>query len=206
MENAGIAANKFLTTKTADDFHDFEKHLIVASLTIAHELVHVFVGRLTGVNDADTPPKIDVPPKTGMALSLGESGRYWETKFVGYSVWAFYDDKDIRKEAQGGTLWADIQRTKGSTLESHLVPHPWVKNMLAGVFAHVPAGPKPLKRPATAKQLRDKRAAMNPHYIDGDPALKNFIVQLSKLQPYTLEGADYARVQGIAANPGKIVV
>ncbi|KAK0739908.1 hypothetical protein B0T21DRAFT_330200 [Apiosordaria backusii] len=202
MEYAGVAANRFLATKTAADLADLEKHLIVASLTIAHELVHVFVGRLTGVIDADTPPKIDVPPKAGTILSLGESGLYWEVKFVGYSVWSFYDDKDARKEAQGGTLWADIQRTKGSALETHLVPHAWVKNMLAGV----PAGPKPLKRPATAKQLREKRAAMNPNYIDGDAALKAFIVQLGKLQPYTLEGPEYARVQGIAADPRRIEV
>ncbi|KAK4180585.1 hypothetical protein QBC36DRAFT_177486 [Triangularia setosa] len=205
MENTSIAANRFLTTKTADDFQDLEKHLIVVSLTITHELMRVFVGRLTWINDTDTPPKIDVPLKTVMALSLGESGRYWETKFVGYSVWAFYDDKDIRKETRGGTLWTDIQRTKGSTLNSHLVPHPWVKKCLLEVCCSYSIV-VPVKRPATAWQLRDKRVAMNPHYIDGDDALKNFIVQMLKLQPYTLEGVDYARAQGITADPRKIVV
>ncbi|KAJ6789630.1 hypothetical protein PWT90_08485 [Aphanocladium album] len=57
---------------------NFKFHLIIA---LAHEIVHLFVGYLTGNSRVATPSRIAPPGER--SGRIGESGRYWETTFLG---------------------------------------------------------------------------------------------------------------------------
>lgn len=130
MEYVGLAAEAAATSPTASNMKNLEKHLLMGSLTIAHELVHFFAGRIIGVPETDTPDKINAPPE--LSRVKGESGRFWEDKFVGYNIEAFFDPADPLKEKQAGKLWADKKQSRVAPADQNLVDHAWVKTMLAG--------------------------------------------------------------------------
>ena len=56
---------------------DFQRFLFMLDTTITHELVHVFIGYLTGTSEPDTPDRIQHPPRPS-AKSSSKSGKAWE--------------------------------------------------------------------------------------------------------------------------------
>lgn len=67
------------------------------------------------------PNKINAPPK--LSRVKGESGRFWEDKFVGYNIEAFFDPADPLKEKQAGKLWADKKQSRVAPADQNLVDH-----------------------------------------------------------------------------------
>ncbi|KAK8112193.1 uncharacterized protein PG998_008650 [Apiospora kogelbergensis] len=66
--------------RVAGDAYDIFKFQM--GISIAHEIVHLFVGFLTGTERAMTPPDIRMPG-FGESDEHGEAGRYWEKIFLG---------------------------------------------------------------------------------------------------------------------------
>lgn len=65
--------------KAAKDEHYC--YIFIMAVTVAHEVVHVFIGFLTGDNWPDTPPEVQA---RGFAdHRVGESGRFWEDALFG---------------------------------------------------------------------------------------------------------------------------
>ncbi|KAK4099870.1 hypothetical protein N658DRAFT_539110 [Parathielavia hyrcaniae] len=67
----------------AADAYDLFKFQM--AITVAHEIVHMLTGFITGTSLPDTPPNVNVKPyikKYGKGVQ-GEAGRYWESIILG---------------------------------------------------------------------------------------------------------------------------
>lgn len=97
---------------TDPDVEEFQRFLFLMGMAAAHELVHAFVGVLTGEADSLTPPPVDYP-RAGLVggLSNGESGRYFEGALCGFLVEAYHRDGHRLGIRQAGEL---IGRTSDS--------------------------------------------------------------------------------------------
>ncbi|KAK4202610.1 hypothetical protein QBC40DRAFT_168889 [Triangularia verruculosa] len=176
---------------------NLEKHLLMGGLTIAHELVHFFAGRIIGVPETDTPDKINAPP--GLMRAKGESGRFWEDKFVGCNIEAFYDPADPLKDKQAGILWADKKTTPVAPADQKLVDHAWVKKMLTGTFTPATLAAPKAKRKQSDREMRETRRPADGNYIDGNKEFATYYDKIKSKPTLTLSGAELARVKGIAS-------
>ncbi|KAK4205128.1 hypothetical protein QBC40DRAFT_261114 [Triangularia verruculosa] len=93
----------------ADNNHreDFERFCFLMGLAAAHELVHTFVGYLTGNSDTDTPPRVIFPniaPTAPLPVTDGEVGRFWEGKLLGFLVQAWEDPRNPLGDRQAGEM------------------------------------------------------------------------------------------------------
>lgn len=69
-------------------------------ITLAHELIHCFTGYLTGTAKPLTPRTISLTPYGNR--QSGESGRYWESVFLGGVVEFYQDSQDPLGSRQAG--------------------------------------------------------------------------------------------------------
>ncbi|CAP65864.1 uncharacterized protein PODANS_5_10745 [Podospora anserina S mat+] len=143
---------------------------------------------------------LTVPARAGNAppeLSRvkGESGRFWEDKFVGYNIEAFFDPADPLKEKQAGKLWADKKQSRVAPADQNLVDHAWIKTMLAGT-----------RRKESEKEMRETRGPAAGDYIDGNAEFATYYQKIKGKPTFTLTGTDLTRVKGIAAKPTNIRV
>ncbi|KAK5993042.1 hypothetical protein PT974_06469 [Cladobotryum mycophilum] len=118
IENALEAAD-------ANDTRDWSKFLFLMSLSIAHELVHMFIGYLTGDSSRDTPPQVDYRPQA--SGSRGESGRAWEREMFGFLTEAVYDPNDRRGLAQAGVFYGKLSKDEGWILNQG-----WIEEWVTG--------------------------------------------------------------------------
>jgi hypothetical protein len=95
MVEAAVTAAKDVSRidkPTATDLDRLGALLFVLGLTMAHELVHVMVGRIVGPAVFNTPKKVKanttvassgntITTSSGMVLPTGESGSHWEWDF-----------------------------------------------------------------------------------------------------------------------------
>jgi hypothetical protein len=104
VDSAKVAAEDTFRNASSENSANLEKFLFMLGLTIAHELVHFFTGRIAGDPATDTPSKVNYPPQ--LNVQRGEAGRYWEKAFLGYEIESYWDPKDVLKEKQAGALYA----------------------------------------------------------------------------------------------------
>ncbi|KAK7964465.1 hypothetical protein PG988_011439 [Apiospora saccharicola] len=81
-------------------------------LTVAHEIIHLFVGFLTGSERAMTPPNVSMPGYDRNETT-GEAGRYWERIFLGGMVENWSTKDHPMRDRQSGTpyLFDDAHTT-----------------------------------------------------------------------------------------------
>ncbi|KAF7536450.1 hypothetical protein G7054_g4585 [Neopestalotiopsis clavispora] len=102
MINAGAGKN-------VDEKDAFESFLFLMSITVAHELVHLFVGFISGNNRPLTPPDVSFLPEDYntkiRGKPVGESGRAWEAYVLGGTVEAFEQKDNPLGNRQAGTMY-----------------------------------------------------------------------------------------------------
>ncbi|KAI1208355.1 uncharacterized protein F4807DRAFT_148849 [Annulohypoxylon truncatum] len=99
-------------------------------ISVAHEMVHLLVGYLTGSHSPPTPPGVTLTP-FGNTVS-GESGRYWESILLG-GVVEFYQDRNDPLEArQAGVPWL-IQDGRNN-VSARMVSMDYINRFLNGNF------------------------------------------------------------------------
>lgn len=92
---------------TNPDVEEFQRFLFLMGMAAAHELVHAFVGAVTGGTDRSTPPPANFPhPGLRGGAGLGESGRYFEGVLCGFLVQAYHRDGHRLGVRQAGELVA----------------------------------------------------------------------------------------------------
>jgi hypothetical protein len=119
-----------------------EKALFFLALTVAHEMVHVYFGYLTADEGRNTPALTNYPPGLTVGEMNGESGRFWESHFIGAITKACHQPSDPLGLAQAGTLYFCEKDDRGFELSQA-----WVKACLAGSMylpnAHLNPGSLP---------------------------------------------------------------
>ncbi|KPM38673.1 hypothetical protein AK830_g7871 [Neonectria ditissima] len=110
--NKTVINNAILAAED-NDKEDFHKFLFLLSVSVAHELVHLFVGFMLGDSGRSTPAEINHPAGQAGSQRLGESGRYWEGKFLGHCVEAFYDETHPRGLNQPGIFYTNAHTGRG---------------------------------------------------------------------------------------------
>jgi hypothetical protein len=124
VRDATVAAEDTLKDPRPAHHANLQKFLFILGLTIAHELVHFFIGRILGDVEDDTPKKIDDPDmSTG---KMGESGRYWEKHLLGHRIERYWDATDPLGEKQAGALYAFDSRITATK-----VAQSWIKEAAA---------------------------------------------------------------------------
>lgn len=73
-----------------NDSNNYNLFKFQMAITVAHEIVHLLTGYLTGKKLPPTPPGVSLPSYGN--TNSGESGRYWESQLLG-GVVEFYEDK-----------------------------------------------------------------------------------------------------------------
>ncbi|KAK4160379.1 hypothetical protein QBC43DRAFT_270492 [Cladorrhinum sp. PSN259] len=201
MENAAYSVNKAATSNTPANVADYENHLLMASITIAHEMVHFLVGKIVGFWDIFTPSKVDSPPN--LNTETGEAGRFWEVEFFGRLINAYQTDgnSDVR---QGGTLWADIKVSTGAAALTGKVPQNFVKAILARNFSVLPVSVINSKRLASVKTVRALGPATDKSYIDAAADFDKALNSMRTLQTHSLSGRDWERVKSINTTPTNV--
>ena len=115
---------------TDPDVEEFQRFLFLMGMAAAHELVHAFVGVLTGSAETLTPAAADYP-RPGIRGSVvgGESGRYFEGAFCGFLVEAYHRDGHRMGVRQAGEL---IARTSDINLRAafYRLDRNWVLDRL----------------------------------------------------------------------------
>ncbi|KAK4182117.1 hypothetical protein QBC35DRAFT_421248 [Podospora australis] len=205
MAYAAEAVQTAATTPNANNTAAFEKHLIMASISIAHEMVHFMVGKIIGTSTSNTPEKVNSPPN--LSKEDGEAGRFWEEKFIGRLVNAYQTTGDNNLK-QGGTLWADYKRSVGAAAVMGQVSQVWVKGMLARQFAtNLPIVVTDSKRAESVRTVRDLRGApASNSYINTDAEFTTAFARLAQITTRSLSGRDWVRITALNTNPANIVV
>ncbi|KEZ46583.1 hypothetical protein SAPIO_CDS0390 [Scedosporium apiospermum] len=105
------------------DREELRKFLFLLGISVAHELVHMFVGYLSGDNEDDTPPTIGrYPPGTS---GIGEAGMHWENVLFNGFVEAMYDSSNPLGASQAGIYYLTTPSARG-----RLLNRDWMLRML----------------------------------------------------------------------------
>ncbi|KAH7240891.1 uncharacterized protein BKA55DRAFT_693135 [Fusarium redolens] len=109
IENMITAGNNSASTNNPDELAAFESFMFLVSVTIAHELMHLFVGFLTGYNWPATPPQLSFLPELFNNEidneEVGESGRYWEGMVLGGTIETYENTSNPLGTRQAGDLF-----------------------------------------------------------------------------------------------------
>ena len=104
---------------------EFQKYLFLLSVTVAHELVHLFVGMLLGNSEFDTPGAINFPTVSSLSTE-GESGRVWESLFFeGYNIVPYEDRRHELGILQAGIFCARARDGQAAPVDQN-----WMLQML----------------------------------------------------------------------------
>jgi hypothetical protein len=98
--------------------HSYDMFRFQMAITVAHEIIHLLIGYLTGKKQPHTPPEVSLAPYGTMVT--GESGRYWESLLLGGVVEFYEDSQDPLGNMQAGTpyLIADGRKSAPARLIS----------------------------------------------------------------------------------------
>ncbi|KAK3293435.1 uncharacterized protein B0H64DRAFT_212934 [Chaetomium fimeti] len=97
IDNMGNAQDQ--SPAVARDSYDLFKFQMVIS--IAHEMVHLLTGFITGTREPNTPPRITAEPYNNQH-DVGEAGRYWESRFLGGFVEFWSEPSNPLRARQAG--------------------------------------------------------------------------------------------------------
>lgn len=91
-----------LHTAGENNANELRGFLFLMGLSVAHELIHTFVGFLTGDDGRDTPDSIRYP--LGPVRQEGESGNFWEGKLLRCRIQAYFNPRNPRGTRQVGDM------------------------------------------------------------------------------------------------------
>ncbi|KAK4464057.1 hypothetical protein QBC42DRAFT_284808 [Cladorrhinum samala] len=115
----------------AADAHDkteFRRFLFLMGMSTAHELVHAFVGVLTGDTTTLTPPPADFPrPGDRSSTTPGESGRFFEGALTGFLVEAYQLNHGLG-DRQAGELLCQARSSAGNVY--YILNESWMLDRL----------------------------------------------------------------------------
>ncbi|XXG99471.1 hypothetical protein Hte_005810 [Hypoxylon texense] len=106
--------------------NNYDRFKFQMVITVAHEIVHLLTGFLTGTARPLTPPGVSL-------RTAGESGRYWESILLGGVVEIFEDGSDPLRERQAGLPYL-IEDSENSA-PAQLVSTTYITNFLNGHFS-----------------------------------------------------------------------
>ncbi|KAI1349766.1 hypothetical protein F5Y01DRAFT_316439 [Xylaria sp. FL0043] len=128
MQNLLRAGDSVRNNESFSEAHfaAYESFTFIMAITVAHELVHFFIGYLTGRASPNTPEKISYLPsiynKPGIdGKEIGESGRTWEGDVFGGIVETAEDSTDPLGAYQAGTLWLIDERKQVRRIDRSFV-------------------------------------------------------------------------------------
>ncbi|KAI1347079.1 hypothetical protein F5Y01DRAFT_319154 [Xylaria sp. FL0043] len=200
-----------------DAFQDF---MVLMAVTIAHELVHLWVGYLTASWDSPhTPVQVDFLASyyTGArhygtdnhGNGCGDSGRVWEDLAFGGTLEAFGEPSNLLKAYQAGTLYC-INRS-GAARE---VRRSWIKDFLRRRNFRLPFVVKDDATPiavlrAQTWNMNEVRKNLVPGEVTqalrGDYEMPREItredLEIYRVQPYTIRGDLYRELRRAATEP-----
>lgn len=110
---------------TGDNYNCFKFQM---AITIAHEIVHLLTGFLTGTARPYTPPGVSLGNYGNR--NMGESGRYWESILLGGVVEFFEDGNDPLQERQAGRPY--LIEDSRNNVPAQLVSTTYINNFLNG--------------------------------------------------------------------------
>jgi hypothetical protein len=85
---------------------DYKSFMVQLGITMAHELVHCFVGMLAGSEEIDTPKELVGNHTSGIdCMDWGESGLTWEIHALGGPITAWREQGNELGERQSGSVW-----------------------------------------------------------------------------------------------------
>jgi hypothetical protein len=87
-----------------DHWEAYNRFLLSLAVTIAHELVHCFMGFLSGTEKADTPLDL-MGIKVSYGGTWGDSGTVWEHLVLGGCVMSYEESEHPLGTDQAGVLW-----------------------------------------------------------------------------------------------------
>lgn len=90
VHNLKNRADPASRARQANAVKNFEAGAFLMGITVAHQVVHKWIRYLLGVPTAGTPPHIAFPGT--QSIDGGESGWYWEARFLGGGRVVCYED------------------------------------------------------------------------------------------------------------------
>ncbi|KAK4233931.1 hypothetical protein C8A03DRAFT_38318 [Achaetomium macrosporum] len=161
MPQSGLASiSSTLNTRNSapESVAHMEKLLFLLGLAIAHELVHLFIGRMTGLSTVHTPGKVSSKSGSRSDLSrvIGESGDYWEWIWFGkVRIEAYRNNKQRLAHDQALDLYSVDMSSSG---KSYILPQDWVSNALRFKFTFpLNMATNPFKPPSTGSNTMLKK-------------------------------------------------
>jgi hypothetical protein len=108
------AGSNSYTTNNPDELSAYESLLFLMSVATAHEIVHFFVGFLTGYDQPSTPDFVNFLPdlfnSSYRGIPVGESGRAWEGMVFGGTLEAFEAQSPLGARQAGDLFLIDGQK------------------------------------------------------------------------------------------------
>ncbi|KAK4171153.1 hypothetical protein QBC36DRAFT_382776 [Triangularia setosa] len=184
---------------------DFERFLLLMGLATAHELVHTFVGFLTGNEDTNTPPRVQFPvPSTLMPnpLTGAEAGAFWEGQMLGFLVQAWENSRSRLGDRQAGDMLG-----LGPASRHYALGERWMRSWILLDFSAQPerssapisvSGRKVMQKTDRRKALLDENDL--PRALDKTP----FIERLNSFSSHLLPVSVVRDVMSMAAHPSRI--
>ncbi|KAI0403870.1 hypothetical protein F4802DRAFT_569693 [Xylaria palmicola] len=175
-------------------FAAYENFMFIMAITVAHEVVHLFVGYLTGRELPNTPRRVSYIPSVYNKLQddgteMGESGRAWEGYVFGGIVETAEDRANPLGAYQAGTLWLIDERKQVRRIDRSSV-----KQILNEDFAF------PLRTTGPAISLAEMDRNYRMMKTVREPLLSSALVQiLNRDRPTRTIRADIVRRYTIMA-------
>ncbi|KAK4170840.1 hypothetical protein QBC36DRAFT_112223 [Triangularia setosa] len=192
----------------ADNNHreDFERFCFLMGLATAHELVHTFVGYLTGDSGTDTPPRVQFPfiePSAPTPVSRAEAGRFWEGKLLGFLVQAWEDPRNPLGDRQAGEMLGLDQQSRHYALGQG-----WMRSWAFLNFAVQPvrsAARVSLGRGRRTLQDTERRKQLfNANDIPDSVDKTEFIEYINSLPVHRLPATLVRDIMSMPAHPSRI--
>ncbi|KAJ0124721.1 hypothetical protein J7T55_006062 [Diaporthe amygdali] len=200
-----ILLDNIITAANRKNTANFERSLFFLTLTIAHELIHVFTGYITGDALRNTPPAVNHPRGLSGSMRPGEAGRAWERGFIGYITKSYFDSNDPLGTAQAGIMYACEVETRG-----YVIKQAWIKQFLQGNVTtltlqnglEVNASGKPVALTSAMKTMESTRPSGKQKGTDD---VYETIDVINELPLVRVGSAELKSILGIATDMTKIM-
>jgi len=176
-------------------------------ISATHELIHTFVGRLTGSQERNTPPNVTFPRLVASRTTrgTGESGNYFEGVLSRFLVQAYYDPASRLGERQAGVLYA-VPDTSGT---GWIADRNWMVDRLSLDFGsgRRPAFPPPTNNwarrrvPGVEESMEELRLLRQPPLYPGDEFdLDQYLADMNRLPTYRTGSNELRRIMRMATD------
>ncbi|KAK3984275.1 hypothetical protein QBC44DRAFT_375362 [Cladorrhinum sp. PSN332] len=187
-------AIKLADSRYLDAEEEFQRLLFLLGVAVAHELVHMFVGFMSGNEGTNTPNSVQWPFRQPGASTGREAGNAWEGLLMGFNIQANYNPTSPFGSQQAGHLIGFIDN------KAYEIGHDWVKQCLGLGIPMIKSGTITRR----SKTMEDHRGMPTDAYFSRDHSMTDWFADINSMPLYNITMGNMEEIGRIYDHPSEL--